>query len=89
MAFELKENSGSLFKNDRREKDTHPNARGQAKIDGKLYWVSAWTKETKSGEKYQSLSFQLQDAKPERDNSRMSRQTEERYPDDDLDGAPF
>ena len=51
-----RDNSGVLFKNDKREKDTHPNATGQATIDGVEYWVSAWTKEGKNG-KFQSLAF--------------------------------
>lgn len=54
--FQQKENSGSLFKNDRREKDTHPHATGSALIDGVEYWVSAWTKEGAKG-KWQSLAF--------------------------------
>ena len=66
MAFELKENSGSLFKNDKRTTDNHPHAKGQAKIGGVLYWVSAWTKETNSGDKYQSLSFTPKDDQPAR-----------------------
>lgn len=57
MAFEMKENTGSLFKNDRREKDTHANAKGTALIDGVEYWIDAWTNETKDGQKYQSLKF--------------------------------
>ena len=65
MAYEQKDNTGSLFKNDKREKDTHPNATGSAVIDGVAYWVSAWTKETKDGAKWQSLSFQRKDAKPQ------------------------
>ncbi len=56
MAYELREGQGSLFKNDRREKDTHPHAKGTALIDGVLYDVAAWTKEGKNG-KWQSLSF--------------------------------
>ena len=32
MAFEVRELSGSLFKNGKREKDTQPNARGECKI---------------------------------------------------------
>lgn len=63
MAYEQKDNSGSLFKNDRREKETHPNAKGSAMIDGVEYWVSAWTKEARDGSKYQSLSFQRKEAK--------------------------
>lgn len=62
MAYEMKDNSGSLFKNDRREKDTHPNAKGQALIDGVEYWVDAWTNEARDGSKYQSLKFKRKDA---------------------------
>lgn len=56
MAYEQRDNSGTLFKNDRREKDTQPNARGSALIDGVEYEVSAWTKQGRNGP-FQSLSF--------------------------------
>jgi hypothetical protein len=58
--------SGALFKNDRKEKPTHPDYRGDATINGTKYWVSAWIKEGKKG-KYMSLSFRPaneEDAKP-------------------------
>lgn len=58
--FQHKPDSGSLFKNDRREKDTHPHAKGSALIGGVEYWVSAWTNEGKNG-KYQSLKFSRKD----------------------------
>ena len=58
MAFEQKDNSGVLFKNDKRENDSQPHAKGNALIDGEEYWVSAWTKTDKNGNKYQSLAFQ-------------------------------
>jgi len=61
MAFEQKELSGALFRNAKRDKDTQPNATGTALIGGVLYYVSAWTKDTKSGDKYQSLSFKRKD----------------------------
>jgi hypothetical protein len=54
--FEHRDNTGTLFKNERREKDSHPNARGEAMIDGVLYEVAAWTKQGKKGP-FQSLSF--------------------------------
>lgn len=57
MAFEMKELSGSLFKNDRREQESQPNARGAALIGGVEYWVSAWTKKDKNGNPWQSLAF--------------------------------
>lgn len=61
MAYEIKENSGSLFKNERREKDTHAHARGSALIDGVEYWLDAWTNEDRNGNKYQSLKFKRKD----------------------------
>ena len=48
-------NRGVLFKNDRKEKDTHPNMKGSINVEGVEYWVSAWTKEGSNG-KYMSLS---------------------------------
>lgn len=62
MAYEQKDNTGSLFRNDKKEKDTHPNAKGSAMIDGISYWVAAWTKRDKDGNAYQSLSFTRKDA---------------------------
>jgi hypothetical protein len=61
MAYEQKDNSGSLFKNDKREKDTHAHARGSAMIDGVEYYVDAWTNTASNGNKYQSLKFKRKD----------------------------
>ena len=61
MPYEQRDNSGSLFRNDKRETDNHPNLKGSAMIDGTEYWVSAWTKLSKNGEKWVSLSFQPKD----------------------------
>jgi hypothetical protein len=48
-------NRGTLGKNLRREKDTHPEYTGQIDIDGVGYWLSAWVKEGQGG-KFFSLS---------------------------------
>ena len=61
MAYEMKPDSGSLFKNDKRDKDTHPHAKGSALIDGVEFWVDAWTNTDKNGNKYQSLKFKRKD----------------------------
>jgi hypothetical protein len=56
--FDQKNMSGSLFKNDdRAEGDNRPNAKGKCKIGNVEYYVSAWTRESASGTKYQSLAF--------------------------------
>jgi len=64
MAYEIRDNSGSLFKNDKREADNHPNARGKAMIDGTMYYVDAWTKKDKNGNPWQSLSFKRIQGEP-------------------------
>lgn len=56
MSFEQKDMSGAIFKNDKRTKDTQPNATGTCMIDGVEYYISSWTKEGKKG-KFQSLAF--------------------------------
>jgi len=61
--YEQKDNSGALFVNDKREKETQPNAKGSAMIGGVEYWVSAWTNTSSKGAKYQSLKFERKDAK--------------------------
>lgn len=55
-------NSGTLFKNDRKEKETHPDYKGQINIDGTDYWLSAWVKVSKDGtKKFMSLSVKAKD----------------------------
>ena len=49
-------NSGALFKNADKQSDNHPDYRGQINVDGKEFWLSAWLKTSKKGEKYMSLS---------------------------------
>lgn len=61
--YEQKPDTGSLFINDKREKEIQPNAKGSALIGGVEYWVSAWTNTSSKGVKYQSLSFQRKDKK--------------------------
>ena len=47
--------AGSLFKNDRKSKDTHPDLTGNAMINGVEYYLSAWRKAGTKGDFY-SLS---------------------------------
>ena len=65
MAYEQRDNSGSLFKNARKEKDTHPDFNGSILVDGKAYWISGWKKKKQSdGETWLSLSVKPKDAAP-------------------------
>jgi hypothetical protein len=69
MAYEINDNSGSIFKNREKEKDNPEHAKwadfkGEAKINGILYWVSGWTKTPEGKLPYLSLAFKAKQPKP-------------------------
>lgn len=63
MAYEQKDMSGSLFKNDRKESDTHPDYKGTAKLNGVDHWLDAWINTANDGTKYMSLKFKPKEAR--------------------------
>lgn len=59
--YEQKDNSGVLFKNDKKESDRHPDYKGNIRVAGVDYWLSSWINTSKSGQKYMSVSVQPKD----------------------------
>lgn len=57
-----KDNSGSLFVNDKKERESQPDRRGSARIDGVDYWVSGWIKKKEDGTAWMSMSFSRKEA---------------------------
>lgn len=90
-------NRGVLFKNDRKEEDTHADYRGNINIDGVEYWLDAWinTSEKVTGGKFMSLRAKPKEAQPERDSRERaepakSKSTTPKKGSDDLDDdIPF
>ena len=81
MTYQMKDNTGTLFKNGRKEKETHADYQGEAMVDGVVYWFNAWIRSGKGG-KFMSCSFRpKQDTAP----APRSRKTE----DVDDDTIPF
>ena len=67
MAYEKRDNSGTLGANKRKEKDDHPSHTGAATINGEDFWISAWVKQNKeTGERFFSLSFKPKEERREK-----------------------
>lgn len=64
MTYELKPGQGSLFQNDRKQSDNHPDYTGSFNVDGVEYWLNGWKKQGKNGGKpFLSLSFKKKEAR--------------------------
>lgn len=57
MPFQQKENSGSLFKNERKQQPNHPDFTGSINVEGVIWRLSGWKKTSKAGKGYLSLSI--------------------------------
>jgi len=80
MAYEPKDNSIALFKNDYRKKETDPEMTGKGLIGGVEYKVAAWKNVSKSGKTYLGLKFSL----PRDMGSSYPRSEPEPQPEEDF-----
>jgi hypothetical protein len=88
-------NRGVLFKNDRKEKDTHADYKGTINVNGEEMWLSAWIKDGQKG-KFMSLSVQpkeqRQQQQPQQRQAQRPAPVQQVVPVDeydDLDSFPF
>lgn len=67
MAYEPKDGSGALFKNDKGDNPARPDYRGDLMVGGVLYEVSGWIKPVASNpeKRFMSLSAKPKQAKQE------------------------
>ena len=57
MAYEMKDMSGSLFREENKKSEKSPDYTGKVKIDGKELRIAGWIKQSKGGSNYLSLAF--------------------------------
>lgn len=88
MAYELRDGQGSLFRNERKDRENSPDYTGTIKVNGQEFYMSAWLKEG-NGKKFFSISLKPKDA-PQRSQGNQSsgrqepQQSFERDIDDDV-----
>lgn len=94
MAYQPKDGSGALFKNDKGDNANRPDYRGDICINGELYELAAWIKPlpSDSSKRYMSLSAkpkQAQQQAPQRPKMSIRSQTPSSGFDDMDDYIPF
>lgn len=77
MAYQQRDNTGSLWINDRKTEEKHPDRTGTIIVAGVEYFLDGWLKETPAGKKFLSLSVKRKNKQatpPEGQESRPSPQ---------------
>jgi hypothetical protein len=52
-------NRGSIWKNEKKETDSHPDFTGSLDVNGVDFWVSAWKRKSDANPKAPALSFSI------------------------------
>ena len=81
--FEQKDQSGILFKNEKKTTDNQPDYQGTCMVNGASMDMSAWLKTGKSGKKFMSFSFKppyKKDASRERPERQAPQDVDEDIP---------
>jgi len=53
-------NRGSIWMNDKKETENHPDFKGSLNVNGQDFWVSAWKRKEGANPKSPALSFSIQ-----------------------------
>lgn len=83
MAFQHKDGSGALFKNDKGDNPARPDYRGDLMVGGVLYEISAWIKPLPNNAEKRFMSMS---AKPKQEQKKPAKQS---YPSRYNDDEPF
>lgn len=59
MAFEKKDMTGSIFPA-RKDNEKQPDKNGSVMIEGKMYYLSVWSRVSQSGSTYESIAVKTQ-----------------------------
>ncbi len=87
MSYEIKAGSGSMFKNEKKETEKHPDYNGTVVLpDGTECWINAWVKRPDGKKPYMSISIQPKQVKAA-DSLPASPKSHPQLPEDD--SMPF
>ena len=85
-------NRGSIWKNKKKEKDTHPDFTGSLDVNGVAYWVNAWKRKDDASPEAPALTFSVRpkDDKPAAESKPAARRSSAEIGRDTMDDEiPF
>lgn len=71
--YEIKDMTGSLFKNDKPKYENSAPYNGKVKIKGEEFWINAYVNEKKDGSKYFGLTFKPVEGQKEESNNDIGK----------------
>ena len=77
-------NRGQFWRNERKEKDTHPDFTGSINVEGVEYWLSAWSRKPGANPKSPAVSISIK----RKDDTQISNPSTAGVPAHD-DDIPF
>ena len=83
-------NRGAIWRNEKKEQDTHPDFTGSLNVGGTEFWVSAWKRKEGAGPKSPALSFSVKPKDEEaptggrRSSGSTAQPKSDPFPDEDI-----
>lgn len=78
-------NKGAIWKNERKETDSHPDFTGSLNVEGKEYWVSAWKRDPNADNpKAPALKFSVKPKEQRQGSAPQRRAAAPDFNDDDI-----
>lgn len=75
-------NRATMFINDKKTEEKHPDWSGTLNVEGKEYWISGWKKVSKGGKPFLSLSIREKQEQTRQSSQPTRKAAKEDFADD-------